>query len=123
MEALVAHCGAFVLPSTYEPWGVVVHEHACSGLPLVLSSAVGAAERFLVEGENGFRFIAGDKASMKAALRKLILSNDDELRAMGRKSRELGLAWSPADWAMTAKEMLAEAQPATKVNLQPSTRR
>ena len=43
MPEVVRQCGVFVLPSTYEPWGVVVHEHACAALPLLLSSAVGAA--------------------------------------------------------------------------------
>ncbi|HRH38088.1 MAG TPA: glycosyltransferase family 4 protein, partial [Flavobacteriales bacterium] len=61
MEAVVNHAGAFVLPSTYEPWGVVVHEHACLGLPLLLSSAVGAGERFLKDGENGLLFQAGSR--------------------------------------------------------------
>jgi glycosyltransferase involved in cell wall biosynthesis len=102
MRAFVEQAGAFVLPSTYEPWGVVVHEHACTGLPLVLSSAVGAAERFLVERENGFRFIAGDKASLKTMLRMVVLSNDAELRAMGERSHALGGQWSPQAWAHTA---------------------
>ena len=67
MPEILAQCGVFVLPSTYEPWGVVVQEHACAGFPLLLSHAVGAAERFLVEGKNGHGFTAGDKASLKKA--------------------------------------------------------
>ncbi|MBK6344168.1 MAG: glycosyltransferase family 4 protein [Flavobacteriales bacterium] len=106
MRTIVEQAGAFVLPSTYEPWGVVVHEHACAALPLVLSSAVGASERFLKEGGNGFRFIAGDKSSLKTALRMLILSHDIELRAMGQRSLELGKAWSPGSWAETAAELM-----------------
>ena len=38
--------GVSVLPSTYEPWGVVVQELACMGLPLFLSDAVGARSAF-----------------------------------------------------------------------------
>ncbi|MBK8227038.1 MAG: glycosyltransferase family 4 protein [Flavobacteriales bacterium] len=121
MRGIVAMAGAFVLPSTYEPWGVVVQEHACAAVPLVLSSAVGASERFLKEGENGFRFIAGDKSSLKTALRMLMLSTDAELRAMGQRSMELGRAWSPAHWARTAHELMGDDQPATPVNLQRST--
>lgn len=113
MEAVLDDCGAFVLPSTYEPWGVVVHEHACTGLPLLLSSAVGAAERFLVEGENGQRFIAGDRNSLKTMMRKLILTSDDELRAMGKRSMALGKAWSPDAWARTALELMAQPQAQT----------
>ena len=36
---------AFVLPSTFEPWGVAVHEFAAAGYPLILSDAVGALAR------------------------------------------------------------------------------
>ncbi|MDX9751815.1 MAG: glycosyltransferase family 4 protein [Flavobacteriales bacterium] len=102
MPAVVAQCGAFVLPSLYEPWGVVVHEHACAGLPLVLSSAVGAAERFLVEGRNGFRCTAGDPGGLHDALRAVVRRSDDELRAMGHRSARLGHAWNPQAWADTA---------------------
>ncbi len=107
MPAVMAQCGVFVLPSTYEPWGVVVHEHACAGFPLLLSSAVGAAERFLVEGENGHRFIAGDKGTLKNMMRMMMLSTDDELRSMGRRSAELGRSWDPSKWASTAVELIA----------------
>ena len=95
-----------MLPSFYEPWGVVVHEHACAGMPLLLSSAVGAGERFLVEASNGYRFISGDKASLKTMLRMFILSSDDELRGMGKKSAELGNAWNPSAWARTAIDLI-----------------
>jgi len=102
MREVVAQSGAFVLPSLYEPWGVVVHEHAAAGLPLVLSSAVGAAERFLAEGENGFQFPSGDKARLRDALLAIIRRSDPELRAMGRRSADLGRGWSPEAWAETA---------------------
>ena len=106
MQALVEQCGVFVLPSLYEPWGVVVHEHACGGMPLLLSSAVGAGERFLVEASNGHRFVSGDKASLKTMLRMFILSSDEELRAMGKRSTELGNAWNPSAWARTAVDLI-----------------
>ncbi len=106
MEAIVQESGVFVLPSTYEPWGVVVHEHACAGLPLLLSSAVGAAERFLEEGKNGRRFAAGDKEGLKATLRVMVRASDVELHAMGERSAELGRAWGPTEWARIANELL-----------------
>lgn len=108
MGDVVRECGVFVLPSTYEPWGVVVQEMACAGLPLLLSSAVGARERFLRDLANGLTFQAGDAASLRTMLRLLVLSTDDELRAMGAHSRELGRAWTPKDWAATAMDLLNE---------------
>jgi glycosyltransferase involved in cell wall biosynthesis len=106
MEAVLEQCGVFVLPSTFEPWGVVVHEHACAGFPLLLSSAVGAAERFLVDMENGNRFIAGDPNTLRTMLRMMVLSSDAELRAMGQRSMELGRSWTPSHWASTAHTLL-----------------
>ncbi len=107
MQDVVAQCGAFVLPSRFEPWGVVVHEHAAAALPLVLSSAVGARERFLVDGENGFQFPSGDKARLKDALLAIILRSDPELREMGRRSADLGRQWSPDAWAATAVALMS----------------
>lgn len=123
MNGIVEQCGAFVLPSLFEPWGVVVHEHASTGLPLVLSSAVGAAERFLIDGENGFSFAAGDRESLKAALRKLMHRSDNDLRAMGQRSLELGRSWSPDSWAGTAIGIMMVDKPSTLFNQQPATTR
>ena len=81
--------GVFILPSLYEPWGVVVHEHAAAGFPLMLSDAVGARHRFLREGSNGHCFIAGNKESLKKTFRKVIATPDPELvrarRALERR--------------------------------------
>ena len=54
MGVYLEQCGASILASMYEAWGVVVHEHAAAGLPLLLSDAVGARHRFLQEGRNGW---------------------------------------------------------------------
>lgn len=99
-------CGVFVLASLYEAWGVAVHEHAAAGFPLILSNVVGAHERFLEEGRNGWRFRAGDKESLKRAYRAAIAVSDAELLAMGRRSAELGRSWGPAQWAATLMQVI-----------------
>ncbi|MBK9273769.1 MAG: glycosyltransferase family 4 protein [Flavobacteriales bacterium] len=106
MPQVLEQCGVFVLPSTYEPWGVVVHEHACAGFPLLLSSAVGAGERFLGSGENGVRFAGGDATDMRNALRQLVQCSDAQLRAMGERSHALGAKWTPADWARVVMDLM-----------------
>jgi glycosyltransferase involved in cell wall biosynthesis len=106
MPGVLARSGVSVLPSLYEPWGVVVHEHACAGLPLVLSTAVGAAERYLQEGENGHRFIAGDVTALRHILHTMVRLSDQELYTMGRHSMRLGAAWSPLQWAAQAMHVL-----------------
>jgi glycosyltransferase involved in cell wall biosynthesis len=82
----------FGLLSRHEPWGVVVNEAAASGLPLVLSDAVGAARDLLRDGENGFLVPAGDTDGAAQALRELA-ADPDLRRRMGERSRELVRAW------------------------------
>ena len=54
-------CGdVFILPSSYEPWAVVVCEAAAAGLPIVASRVVGAAGELCREGVNGRLFTPGD---------------------------------------------------------------
>lgn len=90
---------AFILPSIFEPWGVVVHEFASAGYPLLLSNEVGAAEAFLRDEENGFLFQFGNKAAMKTAMRRLMLLSNNQLIAMGNRSRTLAASISPETWA------------------------
>ena len=106
MPDVMAQCGVFVLPSTFEPWGVVVHEHAAAGFPLVLSDAVGAGERFLLDTVNGYRFEAGNGSSLAAMLRLIVESGDEELVAMGRESARLGGQWTPGDWANVVSDLM-----------------
>jgi glycosyltransferase involved in cell wall biosynthesis len=89
---LYAAADVFALLSRREPWGVVVNEAAASGLPLVLSDAVGAAHDLLREGENGFLVPASDVPAAVEALRRL--AADPALRiSFGARSRELASGW------------------------------
>lgn len=99
MEPYMEQCGVFILPSLYEPWGVVVHELAAAGFPLLLSNAVGARHRFLREGENGHGFIAGDAESLKQAIRNIVRTPDAELAAMGVRSSACAGEWGPKQWS------------------------
>lgn len=98
--------GIFVMPSHVEPWGVVVHEMAASGMPLVLSSEVGAKEDFLVEGVNGFEIEAKSKDSIKKALLRFMEMSSDEIRTMGDESHKLSKRNSPEKWSETLMEFV-----------------
>jgi glycosyltransferase involved in cell wall biosynthesis len=65
---LYALADAFVLPSHDEPWGVVVNEALACQTPVIVSSAVGAAEDLVVSGRNGLVFPARDVEALAAAL-------------------------------------------------------
>ena len=88
LQEVYAAADVFALLSSSEPWGVVVNEAMATGLPVVLSTAVGAAPDLLEEGGNGFAVAPGDVAAAGDALARL--GSDPDLRAaMGRRSREL----------------------------------
>jgi glycosyltransferase involved in cell wall biosynthesis len=87
--------GALVLPSRYEPWGVVVHEFASAGLPLLLSDKVGARMQFLVDGLNGYSFKAGSAMDLAEKMRNLTLNSDAALLRMAHVSRQLASSLNP----------------------------
>ncbi len=91
--------GVFVLPSTFEPWGVVVHEFAAAGFPLLLSNAVGAKDQFLKMPENGFSFDPGNSDRIYAVLKKIISKTDEELMRMGHTSHLMAQSITPHTWA------------------------
>lgn len=89
--------GVFILPSHFEPWGVAVHEMIAAGYPLILSSEVGAKEVFL-DG-NGFEVEPRNSESIKKAMKKIILLEDERLKEMSTRSIELSKKISPTTWS------------------------
>jgi glycosyltransferase involved in cell wall biosynthesis len=108
MGKFIAEAGVFILPSRFEPWGVVVHEFASAGFPLLCSDAVGATEAFLKNGENGFSFTANDKNSIKAVMKKIMNLPDDHLLQMGERSVQLAANITPSKWADTIMHLVNE---------------
>ena len=85
----------FCLPSIYEPWGVVIHEFTMSGIPVLCSDKVGAADSLVVDNYNGYVFKSGDKQQLKQAIIKFMSKSDKELFAMGERGYALSKMHSP----------------------------
>jgi glycosyltransferase involved in cell wall biosynthesis len=107
LSAFTAVGDAFILPSLYEPWGLVVHEFAAAGYPMILSDAVCAGEAFLKPGFNGFSFRAGQTESLKQALHALMTLPEEELTRMGQRSQSLAQSITPATWAKSIYTLMA----------------
>ena len=91
--------GAFVLPSTFEPWGVVVHEATCMGLPILCSTMVGAGADLVRHRTNGFVFNPFDVGSIADSFARM-----EEVTApweLARASRLLSRSRSTVAWAET----------------------
>lgn len=63
-----AACDCFVLPSVFEPWGLVVNEVMNAGKPVIVSDVVGAGPDLVRPGVNGEVFHAGDAEDLKTKL-------------------------------------------------------
>ncbi len=100
----------YILPSHFEPWGVVVQEFAASGAPLLLSDAVGAASAFLEEGENGLSFPKGDREALKERMAQFVNKSGEALKKMGDRSHELALHPSQEDWVDNVLSILKKKE-------------
>jgi glycosyltransferase involved in cell wall biosynthesis len=83
-----------VLPSDYEPFGLVVNEAMLCSRPVVVSDRIGARYDLVREGETGSVFPCGDVAALAETLRSL-LSDRSRLDQMGAAAKERMQTWTP----------------------------
>lgn len=106
MEDFIKQTSVFILPSLFEPWGVVVHEFAAAGFPLLLSENVGAGAAFLKVGQNGFSFRPGDVDAIAAAMKSIVELSDEKLLRMGESSVDIASSVTPKKWSKTLFELI-----------------
>ena len=99
LDELIRATGVFVLPSTFEPWGVVVHEFAAAGYPLLCSRETGAASQFLAETANGYQLRGGSKQQLKEKMNTFSSLSQKDLLAMSQESVRLAATLTPSVWA------------------------
>jgi len=110
LPALYDLCTVFVLPSTNEPWGLVVNEVMAAARPVVVSDRVGCAADLVRDGVNGLVFPFGDVAALVQVLRT-VLSDPDRARRMGLESSAILAEWSFAEDVAGLREALAATVP------------
>lgn len=91
-----ASASAFVLPSTLEPWGLVVNEAMACGLPILASSQCGCVHDLVFPGLNGWVFDPADVAGLAALLGKM---QGEDIERMGKASMGLVSTRTKEAWA------------------------
>jgi len=83
-----------VLPSTSEPWGLVVNEAMVCGLPVIVSNRCGCIEDLVIDGDTGFAF---DPYVPSELLRSMsyFVNSPSEIQRIGSKGEELIRRFSP----------------------------
>jgi glycosyltransferase involved in cell wall biosynthesis len=114
-----AGAGVFIHPALSEPWGLVINEAMASGLPILTSNNVGAAEELVREGVNGFSFDPEDVEELAGLMGRVAGMSPEERLAMGEASLRLIAEWGPERFARGAEEAarLALAGPAKRAGV------
>ncbi len=98
LQKVLLETDVFVLPSTFEPWGVVVHEVTTAGIPIICSEKVGSMEFFVRHKENGFIFSSTNKQELKTCILEMIQMNDADYFEMCNVSYQLSQQINSEKW-------------------------
>jgi glycogen(starch) synthase len=113
LPAVLAATDAVVVPSIYEPFGMVALEAAAAGAPLAVASTGGLAE-IVQSGVTGVTFPAKDPAALAGAVSTL-LSDGVFARRVARKARSMVInryGWATiAEQTVTAYDAAAAESP------------
>ena len=106
LPSKLSSAGAFCMPSKCEHWGVVVHEAAAAGLPLLLSNTTYAGTHFLVEGINGYSFDENNYKDLKNKLKLFFGKKNKELNVMSHASNQLSKVINHKTWTTNLLSVL-----------------
>jgi glycogen synthase len=99
LAALLGAADAVLVPSVYEPFGLIALEAAAAGAPLVVADTGGLRE--LVEpGVSGLRFTPDDPGTLAAAVTGLLADRPGARRMANRARQRFGRDYS---WAAVAE--------------------
>ncbi|MDQ2638614.1 MAG: glycosyltransferase family 4 protein, partial [Actinomycetota bacterium] len=110
---------AAVLPSHYEPFGIVALEAAATGTPLVTSNVGGLGEA-VINGETGMSYAPRDIAGLATAVRT-VLEDPQAAQKMAVAARER--LTSDFAWNTVADETAQVYLAAKRAERQPHRRR
>ncbi len=119
LVSLLHTADAAVLPSHYEPFGIVALEAAATGIPLVTSNVGGLGEA-VINGVTGMSFPPRDIAKLAAAVRA-VLDDPEAAQQMATAARDR--LTSDFDWHCVADETAQVYLAAKRREREPHRRR
>lgn len=100
LPAIYRSADVLILPSEFEPFGLVVNEAMACGTPALVSRACAAADDLVREGESGYTFRAGDVPALARHLQNMVSHPDL------RPSLHSGAKRSVAAWTASERDSL-----------------
>lgn len=84
------NANVMVLPSNFEPWGLVVNESLSAGIPVLCSSVVGSAPDLIIEPDAGWVFRNEDENDLVKVLLEII-DNPNQIIQKGKRGQDFVL--------------------------------
>lgn len=103
-ELLEQH-GVLVVPSAFEPWGVVIAEGCSAGLPILCTEACGAAVELVRSGFNGVVVPTACTESLANGF-DWLHAHHSRLPEMGRRSEYLSMPYAADAWAEHWRDLI-----------------
>jgi len=109
---LYCRCGAFVLPSVTEPWGLVVNEAITCGAPILVSDRCGCAPELLdcSDSGNGLVIEGPKDEAIAEAMHRMANFCDDKREAMSRRSENIAKKFRPEEFAQSISDLIEMAE-------------
>ncbi len=105
LPVLYQQANIFILPSTFEPWGLVVNEAMAAGLPIIASTQCGCVPD-LIDSTNGFLFDAFNENELVSLLNYVSDIELDTLYEMGKNSQKIIANFTTGIWAKNLLELI-----------------
>jgi len=98
VEKFYAASDVFILPSVYEPFGLVYLEALASGLPIITTKLSGGAE-IIQDGIQGFIINRPENYAAIGKKIRFLMDNKDANQSMGKHARKLAETFSFAEYS------------------------
>lgn len=112
-----AHAGCLILPSTREPWGLVVNEAMATGLPVLVSTRCGSSVDLVEVGVNGYTFDPRDASALTRLLHQLERLSESDRARMGQRSAEIVDKFTPAGFGEAIATIVRSRRAHTETDL------
>lgn len=97
-----------LMPSTFEPWGVAIHEATAAGLAVICTSSCGASVHLVQDGYNGFIVEPGNAVDLAQAMLRYSSHSSEQREQMSLNSHSISMLFTPQGWAFQFKSRLQE---------------
>ena len=104
LRSLYHQAACLVLPSFSEPWGLVVNEAMCAGLPILASNRCGCVPELVHPGLNGYIFDPEAMQELSMLLHKI--ENHPQLDILKQNSKLFIEPFNNQNWALSVYDFL-----------------